>query len=65
MAMMQVHVQKGELEEAQKISKQIAPMIHLLFAEPNPAPIKASLSLLGLDVGVGRLPFLPAVCCRC
>lgn len=41
------HVQAGELEEARKIFYRLLPTIQLLFKEPNPAPLKAALAMMG------------------
>jgi 4-hydroxy-tetrahydrodipicolinate synthase len=41
------------------------PMIRLLFSEPNPAPLKAALSMQGLMRDELRLPMTPATsACR-
>lgn len=41
-------VQAGQLEPARKLFYDLLPMIRLLFAEPNPAPVKEALALMGL-----------------
>lgn len=41
------HVQVDELEDARKIFYRLLPMIQLLFKEPNPAPLKAALAMMG------------------
>ena len=48
------------LNEARAISRKLQPMIAALFAEPNPAPIKALLAAQGLMQDAVRLPLLPA-----
>lgn len=40
-------VQTGALEEARDIFYRLLPMIRLAFKEPNPAPLKAALSMMG------------------
>ena len=40
-------VQQGQLEEARKIFYRLLPMIHCVFKEPNPAPVKAALAMMG------------------
>lgn len=40
-------VHSDELAEARKIFYRLLPMIRLLFAEPNPGPLKAALSMMG------------------
>jgi len=48
------------LDEARLISQRLQPMIAALFAEPNPAPIKALLAAQGLMRDEVRLPLLAA-----
>ncbi|CAB3674629.1 4-hydroxy-tetrahydrodipicolinate synthase [Paraburkholderia rhynchosiae] len=38
----------GELDEGRRIFHTLVPLIHALFAEPNPAPVKALLASQGL-----------------
>lgn len=52
-------VRQGRVAEAQALSRQLQPLIGLLFAEPNPAPVKAMLALQGLIGEHLRLPMLP------
>lgn len=40
-------VEAGELEQARKIFYRLLPIIRLLFAEPNPGPLKAALAMMG------------------
>ncbi|MBQ9428235.1 MAG: 4-hydroxy-tetrahydrodipicolinate synthase [Clostridia bacterium] len=49
----------GELESARALHAKYAPLVRLLFAETNPAPLKYALSRLGLDSGQMRLPLAP------
>jgi len=49
----------GETSAAVLLFNQMLPMIRLLFCEPNPAPIKAALSLLGYLQEECRLPMTP------
>ena len=51
----------GRLAEARAVWQALQPLIALLFAEPNPAPIKAWLADAGL-IGDGclRAPMTPA-----
>jgi len=54
------HLSKiGKTAEALLLFKQLFPVIHLLFSEPNPAPVKAALSMLGLIDEELRLPMTP------
>lgn len=39
---------QGKLAEARALHHALAPLIRLLFAEPNPAPLKAMLGRMGL-----------------
>jgi 4-hydroxy-tetrahydrodipicolinate synthase len=48
----------GEIAEARALQLRYLPLIGLLFSEPNPAPVKSALRLLGHEVGVPRLPLL-------
>lgn len=50
----------GALDEARRIFHTLVPLIHALFAEPNPAPVKASLALQGLIRDEVRLPMTRA-----
>jgi 4-hydroxy-tetrahydrodipicolinate synthase len=54
------HVQAGRWLEARALHHALAPLVGALFAEPNPAPLKAVLAHLGhVDPGV-RPPLTPA-----
>ena len=48
----------GDVEEAQRIDRELAPALDLLQVAPNPIAIKAALRLLGHDVGGHRLPLV-------
>lgn len=50
----------GQLDEARALHYRLLPLAKVLFCEPNPAPLKAGLNLLGLSVGVPRLPLVTA-----
>lgn len=54
------HIGAGELAPARKIFYALRPMMELLFAEPNPAPVKAALAVLGLIEDGVRAPLLGA-----
>ena len=41
-------VQAGRLDEARKIFYKLLPLIQRVFEEPNPAPIKAALAMMGM-----------------
>ncbi|EHK66079.1 4-hydroxy-tetrahydrodipicolinate synthase [Achromobacter arsenitoxydans] len=48
------------LEEARRLFHALAPVIQLVFGEPNPGPLKAQLARQGLLSNELRLPMLPA-----
>ncbi|CAH2792240.1 MAG: Dihydrodipicolinate synthase family protein PP2639 [uncultured Paraburkholderia sp.] len=50
----------GALEEGRRIFHTLVPLIHVLFAEPNPAPVKAWLVSQGLIRDELRLPMTRA-----
>lgn len=53
-------VKANRLPEARRIAVALRSLIGALFAEPNPAPVKALLAMQGYGDGSVRLPFLPA-----
>ena len=50
---------EGKTNEAAKEAARLLPMIRLLFAETNPAPIKYAMSLTGICTPEMRLPLTP------
>ncbi|MGO4330717.1 4-hydroxy-tetrahydrodipicolinate synthase [Cupriavidus sp. 2TAF22] len=50
----------GRHEAARALFARLAPLIALLFSEPNPAPVKAALALCGLAGAEVRRPLMPA-----
>lgn len=52
-------VRAQRLDEARDLFARLLPMIRLLFSEPNPAPLKAALSMQGLMRDELRLPMTP------
>ncbi len=48
--------QSGKTEEARRRQLAFLPLIRLLFAETNPAPLKCALEMMGLCRGEVRLP---------
>jgi 4-hydroxy-tetrahydrodipicolinate synthase len=48
----------GRLEQARAVHFRYFPLFKALFMAPNPVPVKAALSLLGLPAGKPRLPLL-------
>lgn len=53
------YVRQGRIADAQALSRQLQPLIGLLFSEPNPAPVKAMLAMQGLIGDALRLPMMP------
>ena len=45
-------------EEACQLQLKLLPLIHLLFCETNPIPVKAAMNLMGMEVGPLRLPLI-------
>ncbi|RQR57367.1 4-hydroxy-tetrahydrodipicolinate synthase [Burkholderia sp. Bp9126] len=50
----------GRLADARRLSVALQPLVAALFAEPNPAPVKALLAAQGWCEDGLRLPFVPA-----
>ena len=50
----------GDTDIATELQLRFLPLIHLLFRESNPIPVKTAVRLLSFDVGDVRLPLLPA-----
>jgi 4-hydroxy-tetrahydrodipicolinate synthase len=59
-ATMKQLARNGREAEARDIFDALSPVIRLLFAEPNPAPIKKALALQGLIGDELRMPMTPA-----
>lgn len=53
-------IRQGDVATARTIARQLRPLIQALFAEPNPAPVKAALAMQGLIRNELRLPMSPA-----
>lgn len=49
----------GNIQEAAKDHRTLLPIMKVLFAAPNPTPVKAALNLQGIPVGGVRLPMTP------
>lgn len=47
---------KGNVEKACRMQLEALPLIHALFCEVNPIPVKAAMNLMGKEVGPLRLP---------
>jgi 4-hydroxy-tetrahydrodipicolinate synthase len=50
----------GDLAEAQRLHRALAPLCRALFLEPNPMPVKAAVDELWAPVGDPRLPLVRA-----
>ncbi|MDT6960549.1 4-hydroxy-tetrahydrodipicolinate synthase [Cupriavidus sp. SZY C1] len=56
-----LHDARGGREAAARaLFEQLSPLIALMFAEPNPAPVKAALQRIGLTTAEVRRPLMPA-----
>lgn len=53
-------VREQRLDDARTLFHALAPVIQLVFGEPNPGPLKAQLARQGLLSDELRLPMLPA-----
>ncbi|MCL7412326.1 MAG: 4-hydroxy-tetrahydrodipicolinate synthase [ANME-2 cluster archaeon] len=59
MAAMAAAFKKGNKTEAERIEKELLPLIDALFLETNPIPVKRAAELIGLAAGHLRLPLAP------
>lgn len=48
----------GDVEKAREQQLSLLNLIHTLFIEPNPIPVKKAMNMIGLDVGELRLPLI-------
>lgn len=48
----------GNIEEARKFQLDYLELIHTLFCEVNPIPVKAALNMVGYNFGTPRLPLV-------
>ncbi len=48
----------GDVEEARKIQLRALNLIKALFIEVSPIPIKAALNIIGMNVGICRMPLV-------
>ncbi len=49
----------GDVKGAADLQLRALPLVHALFSEVNPIPVKAALNLMGMEVGGLRLPMTP------
>ena len=54
------HLRRGEVAQAQALWEPLPALVQAVFAEPNPALIKAALAHQGLIHNELRLPMMPA-----
>lgn len=50
---------KGAVQEAAALHRQLLPLMKTLFIAPNPVPVKEALAIRGIPVGSVRLPLVP------
>jgi 4-hydroxy-tetrahydrodipicolinate synthase len=51
---------KGDVEGAARIDRELRPLYEVLFITANPIPLKAALQMVGLPAGGVRLPLVDA-----
>ena len=49
---------EGNVEKAAKLQIEYSPLIHALFSDVNPIPVKEAMNLMGMEVGPCRLPLV-------
>ena len=49
----------GDVEGSRDLQLKALPLVHALFCEVNPIPVKTALNLMGMEVGPLRLPMTP------
>lgn len=47
---------EGEVEESRDMQLKALPLVHALFCEVNPIPVKTAMNLMGKEVGPLRMP---------
>lgn len=50
---------EGDIEGARKLQMEALPLIHALFSEVNPIPVKEAMNMLGWNAGPCRMPLSP------
>ncbi len=50
----------GDVKKAEAIHHRLMPLFNILFITANPTPVKAALAMIGLPVGLPRLPLIEA-----
>ncbi len=49
----------GNAKRSTELQMKYLPLVHALFSDVNPIPVKEAMNLMGLDVGPCRLPLYP------
>lgn len=49
----------GDVAGSRELQLRALPLIHALFCEVNPIPVKTAMNLMGMEVGPLRLPMTP------
>jgi len=50
----------GDPKKAEALHDRLMPLFNVLFITANPTPVKAALAMIGLPVGIPRLPLIEA-----
>ena len=50
---------EGDVEGARKLQMEALPLIHALFSEVNPIPVKEAMNMMGWNAGPCRMPLSP------
>jgi 4-hydroxy-tetrahydrodipicolinate synthase len=50
----------GDVKKAEALHDRLMPLFNVLFITANPTPVKAALEMIGLPVGIPRLPLIEA-----
>ena len=49
----------GDVAGSRELQLRALPLVHALFCEVNPIPVKTAMNLMGMEVGPLRLPMTP------
>lgn len=49
----------GDVAGSRELQLRVLPLIHALFCEVNPIPVKTAMNLMGMEAGPLRLPMTP------
>lgn len=49
----------GDVAGSRELQFRVLPLVHALFCEVNPIPVKTAMNLMGMEVGPLRLPMTP------